>query len=44
MHKIECPECGAMQEIPKESESYLIIDCWNCHAVLEYIDGNLQTP
>ena len=44
MNKIECPECGAMQDIQEETEDYTLIDCWNCQAVLEYIDEKLQTP
>jgi len=40
MNEIECPECGAMQDIPEGTEQYAIIDCWNCQAALEYIDEN----
>ncbi len=41
MSKLECSNCGAEIDVPEDTENYEMIDCYNCEAMLEYIDGDL---
>ncbi len=43
MGEMECPVCGALNEIPAGIIEYELIECYACDEGLEYSEDGLRT-